>query len=54
MGKFEYIKCYWKYIEDDTPVLLFYEVKTSLQAVEKPDKLQGERQVQYTYGTTDI
>lgn len=26
MGKFEYIKCYWKYIEDDTPVLLFYEV----------------------------
>ncbi|MDE6615452.1 MAG: hypothetical protein K2K35_02720 [Lachnospiraceae bacterium] len=24
--KFEYIKCYWKYIDDETPVILFYEV----------------------------
>ena len=26
MDKFEYIKCYWKYIDDETPVVLFYEV----------------------------
>ena len=26
MNKFEYIKCYWKYIDDETPVVLFYEV----------------------------
>ena len=26
MRKFEYIKCFWKYIDDETPVLLFYEV----------------------------
>lgn len=24
--KFEYIKWFWKYIDDETPVLLFYEV----------------------------
>lgn len=24
--KFEYMKCFWKYIDDETPVLLFYEV----------------------------
>lgn len=28
MGKFEYIKWYWKYIDDETPVVLFYEVDT--------------------------
>ncbi len=22
----EYIKCFWKYIDDETPVILFYEV----------------------------
>ena len=26
MEKYEYIKCFWKYIDDETPVLLFYEV----------------------------
>lgn len=26
MQKFEYVKCYWKYIDDETPVILFYEV----------------------------
>lgn len=26
MKKFEYIKCFWKYIDDETPVLLFYEI----------------------------
>lgn len=26
MGKYEYIKCFWKYIDDEIPVLLFYEV----------------------------
>ena len=26
MNKFEYIKWFWKYIDDETPVLLFYEV----------------------------
>ena len=26
MGKFEYIKCFWKFIDDETPLLLFYEV----------------------------
>ena len=26
MKNFEYIKCFWKYIDDATPVLLFYEV----------------------------
>lgn len=26
MGKYEYLKCFWKYIDDETPVLLFYEV----------------------------
>lgn len=26
MNKFEYIKWYWRYIDDETPVLLFYEV----------------------------
>lgn len=26
MKKFEYIKWFWKYIDDETPVLLFYEV----------------------------
>lgn len=24
--KYEYLKCYWRYIDDETPVLLFYEV----------------------------
>ena len=24
--KYEYIKWFWKYIDDETPVLLFYEV----------------------------
>lgn len=26
MYKFEYIKWYWKYTDDETPVILFYEV----------------------------
>lgn len=26
MGKFEYVKCFWKFIDNETPVLLFYEV----------------------------
>lgn len=26
MYRYEYIKWYWKYIDDETPVLLFYEV----------------------------
>lgn len=26
MNKFEYIKWFWKYIDDDTPILLFYEI----------------------------
>lgn len=26
MKKFEYIKWFWKYIDNETPVLLFYEV----------------------------
>ena len=26
MDKFQYIKCYWKYIDDETPVVLFYEI----------------------------
>jgi len=26
VNKFEYIKCFWKYIDDDTPILLFYEI----------------------------
>ena len=26
MDKFQYIKCYWKYIDYETPVVLFYEV----------------------------
>jgi len=26
MRKYEYLKCFWKYIDDETPVLLFYEV----------------------------
>lgn len=26
MGEFQYIKCYWKYINDETPVVLFYEI----------------------------
>ena len=26
MNKFEYIKWFWKYTDDETPVLLFYEV----------------------------
>lgn len=26
MSRFEYIKWFWKYIDDETPVLLFYEV----------------------------
>ena len=26
MEKYEYIKWFWKYIDDETPVLLFYEV----------------------------
>ena len=26
MDKLQYIKCYWKYIDDETPVVLFYEV----------------------------
>ncbi len=25
-AKFEYLKCYWKYIDDETPILLFCEV----------------------------
>ncbi len=24
--KFEYIKCYWKYIDKETPIISFYEV----------------------------
>ena len=28
MNRFEYIKCFWKYIDDETPVLLFYEIDT--------------------------
>ena len=24
--RFEYIKCYWQYIDEETPVILFYEV----------------------------
>lgn len=24
--RFEYIKLYWKYIDEETPVLLFYEI----------------------------
>ena len=28
MNRFEYIKWYWEYIDDDTPVVLFYEVNT--------------------------
>lgn len=23
---YEYIKCFWKYIDDETPVIMFYEV----------------------------
>lgn len=26
MNKFEYIKWFWKYIDDETPTLLFYEI----------------------------
>lgn len=26
MNKVEYIKCFWEYIDDETPILLFYEV----------------------------
>lgn len=26
MNKYEYIKFYWKYIDDETPVVLFYEI----------------------------
>lgn len=26
MNKFEYIKWFWKYIDDETPILLFYEI----------------------------
>lgn len=26
MGKFEYVKCFWEFIDDETPILLFYEV----------------------------
>lgn len=26
MKKFEYIKWFWKYIDDATPILLFYEI----------------------------
>lgn len=26
MSRFEYIKCFWKFIDDETPLLLFYEV----------------------------
>lgn len=26
IDKFEYIKCYWKYIDDETLIILFYEV----------------------------
>ncbi len=26
MNKFEYIRWYWRYIDDETPVILFYEV----------------------------
>lgn len=26
MDKFQYIKWFWKYIDDKTPILLFYEV----------------------------
>ena len=26
MGRFEYIKCFWKFVDDETPLLLFYEV----------------------------
>ena len=26
MSKFEYIKCFWEFIDDETPLLLFYEV----------------------------
>lgn len=26
MKRFEYIKCFWKFIDKETPVLIFYEV----------------------------
>ena len=26
MERFEYIRCFWKYIDNETPVVLFYEV----------------------------
>lgn len=26
MERFQYIRCFWKYIDDETPVVLFYEV----------------------------
>lgn len=26
MNKFEYLKVYWKYIDTETPVIMFYEV----------------------------
>lgn len=26
MNKFEYVKWFWKYIDDETPILLFYEI----------------------------
>lgn len=26
MKKFEYIKCFWEYIDDETPVIIFYEI----------------------------
>ena len=26
MDRYEYIKWYWKYIDAETPILLFYEV----------------------------
>lgn len=26
MERYEYIKCNWNYIDDETPVILFYEV----------------------------
>lgn len=26
MGNYEYIKCFWKFIDHETPILLFYEI----------------------------
>ena len=26
LKRYEYLKCFWKYIDDETPVIMFYEV----------------------------